>query len=100
MCIRDSWSEEYHGSALASVALLLSPQFGRFYVPATCSPGYSAPWGPPKDRDPLWSTDATEVIHDGGDASRVQKARLVATSEVALESLRVCWENRGDQYNC
>jgi len=24
------WSEEYHGSALASVALLLSPQFGRF----------------------------------------------------------------------
>jgi hypothetical protein len=94
------WSEEYHGSALASVALLLSPQFGRFYIPATFSPQYSAPWGSHKDLDPLWSTDATEIIHDGGDATRVEKARLIGTSEVALQSLRVCWENRGGLYNC
>jgi hypothetical protein len=94
------WSEEYHGSALASVALLLSPQFGRFFIPSSFPPRYSAPWGSHKDLDPLWSTEATEVIHDGGNATRVDKARLVATSEVALESLRVCWENRGGNYNC
>jgi 7-cyano-7-deazaguanine synthase in queuosine biosynthesis len=94
------WSEEYHGSALASVALLLSPQFARFYIPASFSPGYSAPWGSHKDLDPLWSSDATEVIHDGGEASRVDKARLIARSDVALGSLRVCWENRGGRYNC
>jgi hypothetical protein len=94
------WSDEYHGSALASVALLLSPQFGRFYIPATFSPNYSAPWGSHKDLDPLWSTDATEIIHDGGDATRVEKARVLAGSEVALQSLRVCWENRGGRYNC
>ena len=33
-----AWSEEYHGSALASVALLLSPQFGRLYIPASFPP--------------------------------------------------------------
>jgi hypothetical protein len=94
------WSEEYHGGALASVALLLSPQFGRFYIPASFSPRYSVPWGSHKDLDPLWSTDATEIIHDGWHATRVDKARLVATSNVAMQSLRVCWENRGGQYNC
>lgn len=93
------WSEEYCGSALASVALLLSPQFGRFYVPASFSPNYTAPWGSHKDLDPMWSTEATEVIHDGV-ASRVDKARLIARSDVALESLRVCWENRAGRYNC
>jgi hypothetical protein len=93
------WSEEYHGSALASVALLLSPQFERFYIPASFSPNYQAPWGSHKDLDPLWSTDATEIIHDGV-ASRVDKARLIAGSDVALQSLRVCWENRAGRYNC
>jgi 7-cyano-7-deazaguanine synthase in queuosine biosynthesis len=93
------WSEEYCGTALASVALLLSPQFGRFYIPASFSPNYTAPWGSHKDLDPLWSTDATEVIHDGV-ASRVDKARLIAGSDVALQSLRVCWENRAGRYNC
>ena len=95
-----AWSDEYHGSALASVALLLSPQFGRFYIPASFSPAYSAPWGSHKDLDPLWSTEATEIIHDGADATRVDKARLLAGSDVALQSLRVCWENRGGRYNC
>jgi 7-cyano-7-deazaguanine synthase in queuosine biosynthesis len=93
------WSEEYHGSALASVALLLSPQFARFYIPASFPPSYSAPWGSHKDLDPLWSSDATEVIHDGV-ASRVDKTRLIARSDVALQWLRVCWENRAGKYNC
>jgi hypothetical protein len=95
-----AWSEEYHGSALASVALLLSPQFGRFYIPASFPPGYSVPWGSHKDLDPLWGSEATDIIHDGGDATRVEKVRSLARSEVALQSLRVCWENRGGQYNC
>jgi 7-cyano-7-deazaguanine synthase in queuosine biosynthesis len=95
-----AWSEEYHGSALASVALLLSPQFGRFYIPASFPPTYSAPWGSHKDLDPLWSSEATEIMHDGGDASRVEKVRFLARSDVALQSLRVCWENRGGRYNC
>jgi hypothetical protein len=94
------WSEEYHGSALASVALLLSPQFSRFYIPSTFSPRYSAPWGSHKHLDPLWSTEGTLIVHDGVEATRDQKASLLATSEVALQSVRVCWENRGGSYNC
>jgi hypothetical protein len=94
------WVDEYHGSALASVALLLSPQFGRFYIPATFSRSFMAPWGSHPDLDPLWSTDATEILHDGSDTTRVQKARLVSQSDVALQSLRVCWKNRDGQRNC
>lgn len=94
------WSEEYHGSALASVALMLSPQFGRFYIPASFPPRYSAPWGSHKDVDPLWGSEAVEIVHDGAEASRVDKARFIGDSEVAMRFLRVCWENRNGNYNC
>lgn len=95
-----AWSEEYHGSALASVALMLSPQFRRFYIPASFPPRYTAPWGSHKDLDPLWSTESTAIYHDGAGASRVEKARLISESAVAMRYLRVCWENRGGNYNC
>src|SRR5262249_10973275 len=47
-----------------------------------------------------WSSETTELVHDGCEATRIEKARRIATSPVALSSLRVCWENRDGAYNC
>jgi hypothetical protein len=36
----------------------------------------------------------------GGEAKRIEKIAAIADLPVAQENLRVCWENRGSQYNC
>jgi hypothetical protein len=50
--------------------------------------------------DPLWSTETTEFVHDGCEATRIEKAAVIASDDIALKHLRVCWENRGGAYNC
>lgn len=92
-----SW---FHGSALASVALLLAPMFGKFYVPSSLSRTHVAPYGSHPALDPLWSTDAVEVVYDGFDTDRFDKAAVVARSPVAMRWLRVCNERDDDGYNC
>jgi len=42
--------------------------------------------------DPLWSTTATEIVHDRVDVTRLEKTALIAGDRVLLENLRVCWE--------
>ena len=89
-----------HGAALLSVALGLGG-LGRVYVPGTHTRRDSFPWGSHPATDPLWSTEALEVIHDGGnEVTRVQKVQRLAESDVALRHLRVCFENRYAAYNC
>ncbi len=90
----------YHGAALASVALVLSPRFRKVYVPSTQSYFALAPMGSHPLLDPLWSTEEIEIVHDGCEATRVEKVIRIAACETALRTLRVCWENRGGAYNC
>lgn len=94
-----SW-EWYHGAALASVALLLSPQFQKFYIPATFSYASLFPWGSHPILDPLWGTENMEIVHDGCEAKRLDKVKQIAECDTVLKSLRVCWENREGAYNC
>ena len=91
---------DHHGAALATVALLLAPSFARVLVPATHTYGHLEGLGSHPLTDPLWSTDEVEVVHDGADATRVDKLRALVDHEAARTHLRVCWENRGGAYNC
>jgi hypothetical protein len=91
---------DYHGSALASIALLLATEFERMYVPATLTYAHLIPLGSHPLLDPLWSTENVELIHDGCEASRLDKLALLANDPVAQAHLRVCWENRKGRYNC
>ena len=90
----------YHGAALASVGVLFSHQLSRIYVPSTYSYRWLVPLGSHPFLDSLWSTEAIEFVHDGIGASRDDKVALLSTVPVALETLRVCWENRNGAYNC
>lgn len=91
---------DYHGAALAAVALLLAPAFRKVYIPATHTYSNLRPLGSHPLLDPLWSTEEVEIVHDGCEASRIEKIQAVAGHAPALSRLRVCWENRGGAYNC
>jgi hypothetical protein len=82
------------------VALLLSPRFAKVYVPASQTYAQLFPLAPHPVLDPLWSNDTTAIVLDGCEASRIDKARRIAGCELALASLRVCYENRAGAYNC
>ena len=85
-----------HGAALASVALLLGCR--RIFVPSTSRCDHLHPWGSHLLLDHNWSTEACEIVHDGIEASRVDKLKRIVGLPVLLESLRVC--NSGATYNC
>ncbi|MBI4698001.1 MAG: hypothetical protein HY758_03585 [Nitrospirae bacterium] len=89
-----------HGAVLASVALLLSAQLKKVYIPSSYPYSNLNPWGSHVLLDPLWSTEDVEIVHDGCEATRVQKAALVAQSDVALRNLRVCLFKPEEGLNC
>jgi hypothetical protein len=88
----------YHGPALAAVAHALAPLHGRIYIASSFSYADLHPWGSHPLLDPLWSTEAVQIVHDGGE-TRMDKLRLLVQYPEALARLRVCWENLGN-YNC
>ena len=93
------WGLEGHGAGLAAIATLLSPRYGKFLIPSTHGEGVEIKWGSHPELDPLWSTKSTEVIHDGGAATRVVKVGRIATEPLPQQFLRVCFmEHRQD--NC
>ena len=50
--------------------------------------------------DPLWSTEAVEIVHDGCGQTRVEKIKYISQNETVMKNLRYCWENRDVEYNC
>jgi hypothetical protein len=58
------------------------------------------PWGSHPKLDPLWSNGKVSLSHDGCEAMRLDKARLVSLHPIALETLRVCFGNPASLYNC
>jgi 7-cyano-7-deazaguanine synthase in queuosine biosynthesis len=93
------WLDQ-HGAALASVALLLAPSFSRLYIPSTSTYAQLESLGSHPLLDPLWSTEEVEIVHDGADATRLEKLRAIADHDAARRHLRVCWQNQEGRYNC
>lgn len=95
---RTAWAM-YHGSALATVAHLLRPRIGSVIVPSSKAYEEMEPWGSHPLTDPMWS-GAVEIIHSGAESSRIEKTVAIAEDEIARQSLRVCYWNTGQAYNC
>jgi len=95
-----SWDLHLFGPALASVGLLLGNSIGRIYIPSSESYAHLDPCASHPLVDPLWSTEKSDFIHDGAEATRNEKAAFIAHSETAMQTLRVCWETPGNAYNC
>lgn len=90
-----------HGGCLAAVGLFLRGGFHQVYIPSTHSVSEQIPWGSNLALDPHWSTEGTTFIHDGTEATRLEKVMSqIARSPLALEHLRVCFANEKGAYNC
>lgn len=88
------WSHHYFGTALGTVACLLSNSIGKVYIPASHSYKYLVPAGSHPLLDILWSTEKVEVIHDGCEATRNDKIKSIYSNPIVLKYLRVCTGER------
>jgi hypothetical protein len=91
------WS--YYVAALASIGHLLGDRFSRVLIPSGGIYSDPVTWSHPL-LDPLWSTETTQIVNDGGEARRIVKVADVARQDLAMRWLRVCWENPDGAYNC
>lgn len=90
-----------HGGCLAAVGLFLREAFHQIYIPSTHSVAEQIPWGSNLALDGHWSTESTTFVHDGTEATRLEKViSQIARSPLALEHLRVCFANENGAYNC
>lgn len=94
-----SWDLAF-GAAAASVALTLGPFFRQVYIASSYTYANLIPCGSHPLVDPLWSTEDMKLVHDGNEATRVQKIASIAPSDTALRHLRICLSNRGRAMNC
>src|SRR5690606_29425499 len=59
------------------------------------------PWGSSPLTDHLWSTEQVRIVHDGAEATRVEKlTELLVHEPLAMQHLRVCTMNDGGLENC
>jgi hypothetical protein len=86
----------YQGGGMASIALAMG--FRRVFIAASHTYAELFPWGSHPLTDPMWSSDGTEIVHDGARLSRSEKLRQIISVDSLLQSLRVCWQDSG--YNC
>ncbi|MFC4036707.1 hypothetical protein ACFO3J_35510 [Streptomyces polygonati] len=94
------WGDHYVGSGLAAVALLLTGEYDELVIPSTHAAPDDFPYGTHPRTDPLWSTERMLIRVHGADTPRPAKVAEISGSGVVLDTLRVCWENRGGAYNC
>jgi hypothetical protein len=92
------WALDYHGTALAAVALLLAPTLNKVYIAASHSESDTFRWGSHLCLDPLYSTETVSLIHDGANATRIEKVAAIAENRLVQQTLRVC--NKAHAYNC
>ncbi len=84
------------GCGLASLAHALG--FRRIYISSSNTYGSLHPYGSHPLTDPLFSSEHTEIIHTGCEASRHEKLESIAEYPELLPLLRVCWQDKG--FNC
>lgn len=95
-----SWTYS-HGGCLAAAAMCLRKGIGQMYVASSADADHQALRGSHLAIDHLWSTETLSFVHDGWEASRMDKIDWqIAQSALALRYLRVCYSNPNGTYNC
>ena len=94
------WGLHGHGYGLGTIVRLLDGYLERIYIPSSFAEAELMPWASHPDTDLLFADEAIEVIHDGCEAGRTEKVKLIANSAMALQHLRVCWKKTEGTYNC
>jgi hypothetical protein len=83
------WEEHLKGAALSSIAHALSHR-RTVYIASTLDIPNMGPLGSHPLIDPCYSNTELQIRHDGITLSSLDKTRLVADWDTALQHLRVC----------
>ncbi len=92
------WEDQYAGVALASVGLLLSPQFRKIYFASSFPYEDWKPTAIHPLLEPLFSTEKLIFEIDACDVGRPEKVAFIAQSDLALSALHAC--SKQFSYNC
>lgn len=90
------WGDKFGGAALSAVAHAFARRFDSVSIAATYSTRTIEPWGSHPLLDPNYSSHDLRILHDGIRLTRLDKVKLVAGWDVALQNIRVC--NRYKHY--
>lgn len=93
------WLREF-GGALAAVAHLLADHCERVLISSDGLGFAHAETGSRASTDPLFSSGRVEIQHTAPAATRLEKVRAIAGSQLVQRHLRVCWKNVGSLMNC
>jgi hypothetical protein len=91
------WERYYVGSGLAATALALGGGLRTVCVPSTTPYSRFRPEGSNPLTDPKFSTEYTQLVHDGSEVDRSRKIEkaLEWNAEAVRTNLRVCMANDG-----
>lgn len=102
--IRELWDinwEHYFGSALASVLCAFSKYAGTGLIAG--GPSYDELFmcmGDHPMLDPMLSSGAFKVMHDGCGFNRSEKIKMLSQWPTGIQNLRVCWAGGQHDRNC
>lgn len=96
-----NWQAQY-GNSTNSLGLALQRGFESFFFSAGLWMFHDGfvPYGSGPLLTPYWGTERVFFHHYGGEMNRREKLQAVSDMPLAMEHLRVCWENRDGAYNC
>ena len=97
---RDLWLNRFFGAVLAAVAQAFAPRLSRVDIAASYDLPNLVPCGSHPMLDPEYSSFDVQIRHRDVEFSRIDKLRLIADWDVALQNLRVCLANVPDRLNC
>jgi len=86
----------FHGLLLCSVSSMVRCK--RVYIPSSHTYAELFPWGTHPLTDPMWGTEATEIVHEGAGFRRGDKVKDLCKDQRLLDNLQVCW--RSITQNC
>ncbi len=94
------WLYEFHGAALAAVAHAFSSRLGTVSVASSDHIRSLTPLGSHPLLDPNYSSADLRIRHDGIRLTRLDKVKMIANWDVALDNIRVCTNNSPGKLNC
>lgn len=93
------WEINY-GCSLAAAALFIGDAFDRILIAGDSDYEVQVKFGANWMVDQLWSSENLEIVDDGGHLSRMQRVERIASHPLVRKTLRICWQNPDDAYNC
>jgi hypothetical protein len=99
--VEHAW-DDVAGAAIASCLHLLQPNGGPGLIAGSEPYQFLGVWrwGSHPLSDPLLSSEAFPIVHDGGGYARPEKIDVITQWPAAIRHLRVCWAGQQRDGNC